>query len=262
MVRNMRNLMLCFVIGTFLVGCASAGSRGPASGAHVEPAEFAVKPATLSDFRLGTGDKIAVVVYRNEELNRTFTVGPTGVIYLPLAGEVNAMNQSLRDLRMVIEERLAEYIVEPHVNIEVTSSRSQKVFVLGEVTRPGVFVIEDNNMTAVEAISLAGGFTPHAYKSNVILIRGELSEPKMTQLNMTRTLKMADLSLNPFLQRGDILYVPSYPISDIAKFASYIDQILSPVVELERGIALYPIVEDALHGESARGVDTIIVGNP
>ncbi|MBI4831667.1 MAG: polysaccharide export protein [Candidatus Lindowbacteria bacterium] len=255
-------VFLALVFLGFMVGCASATGK-PAAGVEVQPSEFAAKPASLSDFRLGTGDKITVLVYRNEELNRTVTVGPTGIVYLPLVGEVDAMNKSLRELRVTIEGKLAEYIVSPQVNIEVTSSRSQKVFVLGEVSRPGVFVIEDNNMTAIEAITMAGGFTPHAYKGNVILIRGELSSPKMTRLNMTQTLKMADLSLNPYLQRGDIVYVPSYPISDIAKFANYVDQILSPVVELERGISLYPVVEDALHGErAATGVNTVIIGAP
>ncbi|MBI5116714.1 polysaccharide export protein [Candidatus Poribacteria bacterium] len=262
-IRSLKGLSILIILA-LAVGCASAASGSkPAQNVEVAPTEFTVKPASLSDFRLGTGDKITVLVYRNDELTRTLTVGPSGVIYLPLVGEVDAMNRSLRELRLAIEEKYAEYFVNPQVSIEVTSSRSQKVFVLGEVTRPGVFVIEDNNMTAIEAIALAGGFGPHAYKGNVILIRGELSAPKMTRLNMTRALKAADLSLNPYLQRGDIVYVPSYPISDIAKFATYVDQILSPVVELERGIALYPIVEDALHGERGNtGVGAIIIGAP
>lgn len=256
-------VLLVLVFLALAVGCASAGGAKPAANVEAPPSEFAVKPASLSDFRLGTGDKIMVLVYRNDDLTRTLTVGPSGIIYLPLVGEVDAMNRSLRELRLEIEEKYAEYFVNPQVSVEVTSSRSQKVFVLGEVTRPGVFVIEDNNMTAIEAIAMAGGFSPHAYKGNVILIRGELSAPRMTRLNMTRTLKAADLSLNPYLQRGDIIYVPSYPISDIAKFATYLGQILSPVVELERGIALYPVVEDALHGErGATGISSIIIGTP
>jgi polysaccharide export outer membrane protein len=198
----------------------------------------AESPPRMTEFILGPGDKLDISVYNNDDLKTSAQIDLSGKFIFPLVGDVQAAGLSIFQLRDKIRDGLKKYIIDPQVTIGISTSQSQKVIVLGEVKSPGYFQA-DSGMTALEAVSRAGGISVDGKMESVLLIRGGLEKPQLTVLNLERTLKEADLSQNVSLQRGDILYVPRTFISDVDRFFGHVSTILTPFVQLETGIFLY-----------------------
>lgn len=215
----------------------------------------------VSEFILGAGDELEIDVYRHADLKKKVRISPDGMIFFPLIGEVKANGLSLRQFRDRIKEGLANYIVDAQISIEITAFKGQKIFVLGEVKNPGVYQL-DPPITALEAISRAGGFTLDGTDDSVMLVRGGLEKPELRTLDLEKTLKEGDLTQNVALQRGDIVYVPRTFISNVDRFFQHMENILRPIVLLEQGIALYPKVEDVLTGKGGGDQSTTIIIAP
>ncbi|MBI3752908.1 MAG: polysaccharide export protein [Deltaproteobacteria bacterium] len=190
--------------------------------------------ARVSEFILGSGDKVEILVYRNDDLKRDVQIDPSGNIMYPLVGDIKAAGLSIFQLRDKIRDGLAKYIVDPQVTVGVVSTQSQKIIVLGEVKTPGFFQAE-SSITALEAISRAGGFTLDGKKQSVLLIRGGMKKPELIPLNLEKALKEGDLTQNIILQRGDIVYVPRTFISNVDRFFTHLSTIISPLLQLESG---------------------------
>jgi len=207
------------------VGCAQ-----PALPARTPPpAEEPLPRIEVQEFMLGPRDEVEVFVWQHADLSRTAVVSPAGLLSYPLVGTIKASGLTGDAVAAKIHEGLAKYIVDPQVTVTVKSVRSQKVFVLGEVSRPGVFPIE-SPMRAIEAIALAGGFTQDAETKSVLLIRGDLSQPELYTLALDRMLFRGAPGENVRLQPGDIIYVPAMPIADVERFFKRITNILIPIV--------------------------------
>lgn len=215
----------------------------------------------LSEVILGAGDEMQVSVYLHSDLTKKILIPPDGKIFYPLIGEIQVEGMSMTDLRHKIREGLAEYIIDPQVSLEVISLRSQKIFVLGEVQKPGIFLLE-GRMDLVEAISRAGGFTLDASESSVMLIRGDLSHPEARKIDLKKALKKGDITKNVALQKGDIIYVPASYIADVDRFFRHFGNIIFPVVALEQGIILGPQVRDLVVGKKRGSTTTNIVVVP
>ena len=207
---------------------------------------------TPSSFFLGSGDEIIIRVWRNDDLNREVQIDPSGNIYLPLVGEIHTTGLTISQLREEITERLSKYLVDPHVDVNVSSLKSQKVHVLGEVKSPGTFSLETNTM-AWEAISKAGGFTTDANKKKVLLVRTKERTAAVTALNIRDMLKKGEISQDMYLKNGDIIYVTPTFIANLTRFMTQFNNIINPFVNLERGIVLYPDAMDVLKGKDTEG---------
>mgnify|MGYP001571064101 CR=1 FL=1 len=212
-------------------------------------------------FIISPGDEIAIIVYRHEDLNRRLLIPPDGNIFFPLVGELNVSDMSAQQIRKVLSDGLSKYIVGPQINVDVVSIKSQRIYVLGEVHRPGVFQI-DGEMDLIEAISKAGGFTDDAKPDKVFLIRGNIQSPKIQEFDIEKALDEGDLTQNTYLQKKDIVYVPASYISNVDDFFRHFENIIRPFVLLEQGIVLYPRVENVLSGEDNGGGDTQIIITP
>jgi protein involved in polysaccharide export with SLBB domain len=132
-----------------------------------------------ADYRLGTGDKVRVIVYGESDLGGEFQVDATGYARLPMIGQVKAAGLTAHDLEASITTALGNgYLNDPRVNVEVTTYRP--FYVIGEVQKPGEYPYA-NGITASSAIAVAGGFTGKAVES-VVYVRhqGEDSEHRMT----------------------------------------------------------------------------------
>ncbi|MEL6547209.1 MAG: polysaccharide biosynthesis/export family protein, partial [Myxococcota bacterium] len=119
---------------------------------------------------IGVGDVFEVRVYNEEELSGTHRVDSDGAISVPLAGRVQVAGMSPGDIGELLESRLADYLRTPQVSVFVKEFNSKKIYVLGEVKKPGTFVYEDG-MTVVQAITLAGGFDTLAEKNGTYVTR-------------------------------------------------------------------------------------------
>jgi len=132
------------------------------------------------------------------------TIDSRGFLYLPLIGEFKASGLTVNELRRELNRRLKEFVKEPQVEVSVAAFRSQKVFIAGEVQRPGVVPITDQPLTLVDALSQVGGPTEAADYYDVMLTR----QGSRVRLNIDRLYYAGDISVNVLLQDGDVVSVP------------------------------------------------------
>ncbi len=124
---------------------------------------------TLDEYRLGANDRIRVTVYGEDDLSGEYEVDAAGVVSLPLIGEVQVLNFTVRQFERQVEERFADgYLVNPRVNAEVATYRP--FYILGEVNNAGQYPYEPG-MTIVKAVTTAGGFTYRANRRRVFITR-------------------------------------------------------------------------------------------
>jgi polysaccharide export outer membrane protein len=145
----------------FLAFCVSACSSVPGGMPIVESGDrYVAAESGIEDYRLGAGDKVRVTVFNEPTLSGEFSVSTTGTLSLPLVGDITADGKQPADVATEFQRRLAEgYIREPKVSAEVISYRP--FFILGEVRAPGQYPYA-SNLTVMNAIATAQGFTPRA----------------------------------------------------------------------------------------------------
>ena len=125
--------------------------------------------------------------------------------------------------KAVFQSKLSQDVVlddDDVVTIASTAVSDRKVYVLGEVGRPGVYELQDN-VRLIEAIQLASSFSPHANRKQVIVIRGDKNKPDLYEINMLEMLRTGDLSKNMLLENGDVVFVPRNWIADLREFYAW-----------------------------------------
>ena len=158
-----RALGLTVIAAAAMAGCA--GMDAPPESTPV---------AEMTDYKLGSGDALRVIVFGEEQLSGEFRVDGSGKVAMPLIGEVPAKNRTARDLEADITRRLSQgYVRDAKVSVEVMNHRP--FFILGGVRNPGQYQYV-NGMTALSAVAMAGGYTYRAKEEYVLITRG--SDPK------------------------------------------------------------------------------------
>jgi polysaccharide export outer membrane protein len=158
------------------------------------------------EYRIGREDVLEVVVWHEPELTRVVPVRPDGKISLPLAGEVEAAGKTPAELQAGLTSALKPYIQDTTVAVLVREINASRVFVLGEVTRPGGFPLR-GAMTVMQAIALAGGRSEFA-KDEVVWLRQETGG-KIGRVSLSfRELVKGEAAGALWLRAGDVLYVP------------------------------------------------------
>ena len=206
----------------------------PAPANEVKPGQEIKKikqPQAAKEYIICDEDALHISVWQNPDLETDAIVRPDGKISFPLIGDVQATGITLTQLDDEITGRLKEYLRYPEVSICIKKLGGQKVMILGEVARPGVYSVTGYK-TIIEAISLAGGFTRDAVPSSVVLIRGGFENPQPKRISLSKALK-GDLRQNIELKSEDIIFVPKKFIADLNYFLS---QVLEPV---SRGAFIY-----------------------
>jgi polysaccharide export outer membrane protein len=153
------------LVAAAAVTLAVAASIGDARAqtATAQPAAFQPPASIAETYKLGTGDKLRVIVYGEDDLGGTFDVDGNGFISLPLIGQVKVSGLSPNEVERAITAKFADgYLKEPRVNVEVTQYRP--FYVLGEVNRPGSYPYVDG-MSVQNAVADAGGYTDKAVES-------------------------------------------------------------------------------------------------
>ncbi|RMF92328.1 MAG: polysaccharide export protein [Nitrospinota bacterium] len=256
MMRCKRSLFV-FLLALSLSACRSLPSipdtRAEGTAEEEQQAALPGEEGQVQGFRLGVGDEVKITVWKHDDLNRTLRISPTGKIFYPLVGEIQAAGKGTEDLRRIITDGLKDYITNPQVNVDVTAFRSRKIYVFGEVERPGLLVIEDS-LNILDALLLAGGPTLDADQKRIILIHRSPSELELRSINLKRLFQEGDQGQVVTLQGGDIVYVPPSFVANVDRFFDHIGKVLSPILSLERSIILGDEIKRIFTGETERRV--------
>lgn len=166
------------------------------------PAQAATSDAS---YKIGPQDVLKVDVWKETEITRSVPVRPDGKISLPLLNDVQAAGLTAMELANNITEGLKKFINNPQVTVTVTEINSRRVYVTGEVTRPGAYPLLPN-MTALQALTSGGGFTQFANPKKCYVLRNESGKQVKHPFNYKAVLdgKQDDIPLQP----GDTIVVP------------------------------------------------------
>lgn len=160
-----------------------------------------------SEYSLRAGDQLEVSVWKEAELQRSVIIRPDGKFSFPLTGEVQAHGRTPDQVRAFIEEKLKPYIPEPVVTVTVTGVGGNSVYVIGQVNRPGAFVMNPQ-LNVLQALSVAGGMTPFAKLDNIIIIRSAGGAQQTLPFRYNQVSEGKDLKQNITLEAGDVVVVP------------------------------------------------------
>ena len=176
------------------------------AAAMAAPAAPAATPA-VPGYVLNPGDMVRVSVWREEELNREALIQPDGSLSFPLVGQVQAAGRTAAAVQADIKSRIDRYIPDAVVTVELLEAKGNKVYVIGEVANPGEYQL-GRPITVVQAISLAGGFTPYARRSKVRVLRAGADPGQLLTFDYDDVADGTDLRSNIQLQAGDTVIVP------------------------------------------------------
>lgn len=181
-VRRNLNWLLVLLAGVLVFGALSAAP------AHAQQPPPAV--AQDGDYLLGSSDKVRVTVYGEPTLSGEFFVTGSGMVSLPLIGEVKAAGLSLRQFQDAVQKSLSDgYLKEPRVSAEVLTFRP--FYILGEVTKPGTYPYT-SGLTVLNAVATAGGYTYRADKKQVFVKRNGATEETKMELTPSVTVAPGD----------------------------------------------------------------------
>ena len=183
----------------------------PASGVNDPMAEKSSLIVTV-DYIIGPEDVLEITVWKNTDLTKTVQVRPDGKISMPLIGDVSAVGRTAAQLTQEITNRLNLYMENPTISIVIKEVNSYSVFVMGEVTRPGKYPLKSKT-TLLQAITLAGGFTPVAARNKIVIFRFGKDKDGEGQIKIRASYDDIVLrdgtAQNIELKPGDQIVVPS-----------------------------------------------------
>ena len=202
----MKKLLLAVVLGVALTFCGVAAAE---------------------DYMMTPGDQLQIYVLDHPDLSSTranadsaYVVRPDGKVEFPLIGTIDTTGKSVTQFTEELRTRLSEYIINPDVTVNVFRLGTTRVFVLGEVSKPGMHELTKGHRV-LDALGAAGGFTEKAAKKNIFLIR-EGKEETMQKIKLNDFLYKGDTTQNIVLKEGDCLYLTGNHklnfLKDIAPF--------------------------------------------
>jgi polysaccharide biosynthesis/export protein len=173
----------------------------------VGPSFAAGETALDQSYLIGPNDVLNIHVWKEPELTQEVTVMTDGKISFPLIGEVMAQGQTVTQLKETIGEQLKKYVTNPEVTVIVRQSRSQWIYTIGKVARPGPYVLE-SGMTILQALSNAGGFLEWAGTKKVLIVRREGEKEVHIHFNYDDFVSGKNVRQNIFLKPDDTIVVP------------------------------------------------------
>jgi polysaccharide export outer membrane protein len=204
------------LVGIFMFSMASAhDTHGQASGTlqgqKTEPkannGSSAAPSTTNGEYVIGPQDIVQIDVWKEPEITRTIPVRPDGKVSLPLLNDVQASGLTAMQLAGVIREGLTKFLTNPQVTVTVTTINSRRVFLTGEVSRTGALPLLPN-MTVLQALSSAGGFTPFARMKDIYILRIENGQQTKYPFHYKDVVKGKRSEENILLQPNDVIVVP------------------------------------------------------
>lgn len=205
----MTRLRAALLLGTLLVAGLSPGTIAaplPASPGSA-PSAPKTSPAAPDNYILAAGDQIEITVFGEPDLTRTVSIKPDGVIALPLIDQVKASGKTAAQLEAELARLYSRYLKKPSISVIVRQFRMNRVYVMGEVAKPGRYDLSDD-MTLLDALTLAGGPTDKGNLDALQVGRMENGKSKAIPIKAEQLIQAKGGAKDLKLQNGDLIYVP------------------------------------------------------
>ncbi len=196
-------LFLLLLIGLLM---AALGCGAPKLSSTVE-AQAAAAQVVEDKYQLGPEDAIEISVWKEPDLTKQLQVRPDGKISYPLIGEIQAAGKTVKQLREEISQRLEKYVTDAQVTVILLKAQYYKIYVVGKVNQPGEFIV-GRPANVMQALAMAGGLTPFASPSRIMIIR------RVGDIEQTLSFDYKAVSRGQFLEQnvtllpGDVVVVP------------------------------------------------------
>jgi polysaccharide biosynthesis/export protein len=159
------------------------------------------------DYVIGAQDLLSIVFWREKEMSTDVVVRPDGKISLPLLQDVDAAGYTPKELTGVLVRAASKYVSQPNATVIVKEINSRKVFIVGQVARPGGFPLT-GDMTVLQLIALAGDVLEYAKSKDVVIVRKENHGERRFNFNYKDVIKGKHVEQNILLSSGDTVIVP------------------------------------------------------
>ncbi len=193
---EIRPLVFALALVLSLAGSAPAERRP-------DPPDKSPAPSPAG-YVIGLGDVLRVTVWKEPDLTSEATVRPDGMITVPLLGDVPAAGRLPTQLAGTLVAQLQRYVEGPRVTVSVIQATSARIYVVGQMLRPGEFPLA-GRMTVLKALALAGGFKEFARPESIVIVR---EDQTVIPFNYKRVADGKDVSQNVLLAAGDTIVVP------------------------------------------------------
>lgn len=200
--------LICLAAALALSSCASSPSSTIAADALMDDVGDIQVPDVM-EYQIGPSDVLSITIWNHDEMNRTLTVRPDGMISFPLVGEILVVGLTPAQLQDVMESALSRYIniVEGEVSVMVDEVHSYTVSVLGRVREPGRFEFK-SQATVLDALAQAGGLTDFASSSDILILRPGPEDVRRIRFDYRQVLRSDAVDGRLFVFPGDIILVP------------------------------------------------------
>ncbi len=191
------------VAGLILTAATGAATdNGPGTGTAAPPAV-----ADSGSYTVNPGDILDISVWKEVDLQKQVVVRPDGYFSFPLTGDIRAEGHTIDQIRREVSSQIARYVPEPVVSIAILEPRGSRVYVIGQVAKPGDFPI-NRYVDVVQALSMAGGTTPFAQVDSIKILRREGATLTSMPFSYSDIAAGKRLQQNIVLKPGDTVLVP------------------------------------------------------
>jgi polysaccharide export outer membrane protein len=206
----------------------------------------AIPQHIVTEYKIAPRDRISVQVFKHPELStRTIDtqtsneqgliVSSDGMVSLALVGRTKVVGLTKEEASELLQKEYTTYLKNPDVTVEILN---QRIYVIGEVNKPGVVPLTHESMTIVEAIAQAGDINVYGERDSIKIIRGGLNDPKVSVVNMTKLASLSGSDL--MLHSGDVVYIQpntmravNANINELIPSLQLISGLLAPFVALK-----------------------------
>ena len=240
--RNTLCLFLLIVVSGCLHGCRSPAQSTLPPAALAPPGTpfpplpqgdlYAEETVVSADVPIEPGDTLEVVIRRGAgEEKYTSLVSEAGTAAISFL-EVDVKGLTAAEAEALIQEAFEPYIKDPRVEVRLKkkSLRVKRVFVFGDVKKPGMIPML-RNMTVLQAIAQADSYKETAILDEIRIVRGNLQQPEFLTADLSRLFSDGDMTGNLPLEENDIIYVPRSKLGDVAAAANIVLPIISALIQ-------------------------------
>jgi polysaccharide export outer membrane protein len=218
-IRNCQHSLLSALLVTMALSLGiSAGAQQVAEKAKLVAAkdnkeaveatpESKPEPELKPEYVVGEGDALHIDVWQEPEVSQNVVVRPDGKVSLPLVNEVKVSGMTPLQIQGLVAEKLKNFVNQPKVTVTVTEVHSRKAFITGEVAHPGEYSL-NTQVTVLQLIAQAGGFTPFAKTENIMILRVSDGKEQRLKFKYKEVLHGKNTEQNIALEPGDTVVVP------------------------------------------------------